>query len=156
MFKECRGKLSSLQLERFIWQIYRYRDAPAPLGRVKIFVRPFEPRRLIAAYRISALIRKNDSLIALRLSKYSLLFIAFSSHLIPSSSRCVQPLKRARRELCEWRESQNECRSGYRIISMEVGSYERVQAFRTLLIFPFFLRPGGVVDTPHIRGNGRE
>lgn len=60
--------------------------------------------------------------------------------------RCVQPLKRARararacrRELCEWRESQNECRSGYRIISMEVGSYERVQAFRTLLIFPFFL-----------------
>lgn len=39
---------------------------------------------------------------------------------------------------------------------MEVGSYERVQAFRTLLIFPFFLRPGGVVDTPHIRGNGRE
>lgn len=40
--------------------------------------------------------------------------------------------------VAERRESRNECRSGYRIISMEVGSYERVQAFRTLLIFPFF------------------
>lgn len=39
---------------------------------------------------------------------------------------------------------------------MEVDSYERVQAFRTLLIFLFFLRPVGVVNTPHIRGNARE
>lgn len=67
---------------------------------------------------------------------------------LPSSSsflfllahyRCVQPRRSGREPLArvcrERRESRNECRSGYRIISMEVDSYEPVQAFRALLIF---------------------